>query len=516
MWEDAFTGVPKFRARWLVQASDLPAATLPPCTASHQAYTHDRTATGSTTSSTKHRHDAGEVFLTNRVKDIVVRSIVKPITLFVNSTSAIAISSEGKVNMGPRLTHQYCDVSGAFHPLEGTDPILKRARVRQANAVALASRVYRQNEAAKSGKKIVESSGWLLPYWGSFQQGGRRDSAREIGIAASSSNNKEGAPCPPSINSETSDDRGIEEPPSSEDGKLKEGEQDKNGDATDSGSRKDSTPILSVDEVFTPRESAGQRKSTGSAASASATGFDMEVENSPTATIEDSSRARVDESLIVSVEGCYDADVEDSFGARVGDSSESQLEDCSEAKGFPRPFTCATTFKDCRYMSFNQRRGTPPSHSRRLTTPSAAEETLISRCTETPLLVNAKSSVAVQAARPVRARMSMGLNPKSPPAPPHSSSTEDVGEACPQHSTAGKRKRTSAPITTQRSTQSDYSLLRTPLGNDYQTSIPDLLLAEERKQPPTGTGAKLVGVDPWRSSFLCTFLKILGNVPANC
>eukprot|EP00904_Undaria_pinnatifida_P000346 jgi/Undpi1/10311/HiC_scaffold_28.g12762.m1 len=249
MWEDTFTGVFKFRARWLVQASDLPANTLRRLRKSRQACAVDHEATGRKTSSNKVENESDEVFLTNKVRDLEVRAIVKPIMLCVSASTTTAVSPGRKDKMGPLLTHAFCDKSGDFYPLEGTDPILKRARVRQANAVALASRADQETEAAKSGKPIVKSNGWLLPKRGVFQRRSGRESAREavlgIDIVKPSLNKTERPVSPPIMKIAMSDDSGTEEPPNSEDGEWNEREDD-DDDGMDPDSPKNSRANLSV------------------------------------------------------------------------------------------------------------------------------------------------------------------------------------------------------------------------------------------------------------------------------
>ncbi|CAM9253222.1 unnamed protein product, partial [Laminaria digitata] len=239
---------------------------------------------------------------------------------------------DSRRKMGPRLTHAFCEASGEFKPLEGTDPILKRARVRHANAVALASRVDQENEAAKSGKTIEISNGWLLPKRGAFERRGGRTAAREaeggceVGASSPSGTGSRLSSSSTSIDiEEASDDNGPEQPPNSDDGEWKEGE--KGGDDritnTDSDLPRKSNVTL-YDEDFAKRNSARQRKSQRSPTP------DAEVLPTP------------------------DAEAEDSFEANP------------EAVVCPAPSTTAPAFQRRRRVSSKNREAQLPPRPRRL------------------------------------------------------------------------------------------------------------------------------------------------------
>ena len=452
LWEDTFTGVFKFRARWLVQAADIPADALPRLQTTRQAAANGRSATASQTLLSKDQNGADEVFLTNRVKDLEVRSILKPITLCVSTSGTTEISPERKHKMGPRLTHAFCNVSGDFHPLEGTAPILKRARVRQANAFALASRANQEHEAAKAGKPIVKSNGWLLPKRGAFERRSGRTAARgpggEAEIVAPTPNGtgrQLSSSLPSADIDETSDDSGPDDPPPSED-EWKQG-KDEIATDSDSDSLAKSQPTLNVDEGFTQRKSARHRKS----------------QLSPTPEPE------------------------------VGEECLAQKE---EENPCSVPSVVSPTFQRRGRRHSKKRRGALPPRSRRLAMPPMAQEPLIAQDCRAPPVGSAKSSVAVKVVRPVRTRMSLGLRPKSSLALTRSALMEDVGKASPQFSISPKRKRSVSNKTAQGANRSDHPPLRTLVGKDYQTDIPDLLSADERKRPHTGTGAKMVCFDP--------------------
>lgn len=162
MWEDAFTGECKFRARWLVHSSGLPKdAVLRLLAARQSCQTTERKADQDTTSSnggaSSSEAEKDEVFLTARQEDIPVAMITKPVTLCVAGTPP--------TTPGPCLTFAYDDVSSDFTPVDDTDPIVARALARQATA-AIAP--------ALSGSNGTAVSGWLLPDGGAASGGGGR------------------------------------------------------------------------------------------------------------------------------------------------------------------------------------------------------------------------------------------------------------------------------------------------------------------------------------------------------
>lgn len=451
LWEDTFTGVFMFRARWLVHASSLPADALSRLRATSQASAADGSATESETPLGRDKYGASEVFLSTRVKDLEVHSIVKPINLCVSTSTTTELSPARKDKMAPCLAHAYCDASGEFHRLENTDPIFKRARVRQANAVALASRDDQQHEAAKSEKPLVHSNGWLLPKKMAFEwRGGRTavegaESAEIVPPPSNKTGSYASSSLPSVDNRNASDDRGPEAPPSSAGGQREESKEDEAQDTIDSQSKcqRDSRPTLSDREGCTQRKSPRQRNSQGS----------------PTP----------------------DAKVEDFLAAKPEDNL------CP-----PAP-TAAPTFQRRRCVPSKMRQGSLPPRHRRLSMPPTAEKPIISHVFEAPTEPSAKLPVAVKVVRPSRTRMSSGLRPKYPLDLPSSSSVEDAAKASPQLSIPPKRKRVVANKTTQAANRSDYPRLRTLVGKDYQTDIPEMVLPDERNRPRSGPGAKMVG-----------------------
>lgn len=472
LWEDAFTGVFMFRARWLVHASDLPPVKLLRLKTSRQVAATDRSATGSETPLGKSQDGAGEVFLTNRVKDVEVRFIVRPITLCVSSNGTPAESSERNHKIGPRLTHAFLAASGEFRPLEYTDPILKRARVRQANAVAFASRAYQEHQTAKSGKPIVKSNGWLLPKRRTFERRGAQTAACGGGdgvvITATSFKSTEShvKVTSPSVDiGDESNECGADAPLDSEDGEWKEGDDT---DATDrhSDAPRKSHPTLSVGESFIQRKSPRQRKSQ-----LSPTPLDAKVEN------------------------CSKA------------NSEANI--CSVGP------TTSPIYQRRRRVPFKKRQVALPPRPRRLAIPTMAEEPVIGHVCKASPLASAELSMEVKAIRSVRTRISLGSRPQSSAPLPRSSPMEEVGKASPQLSSSTKRKRGVANKTTQGANRSDDPYLRTRVGEAHQTDIPDLLSADERNRPHNGTGAKMVG-DNDNSMFIILVASSLKLDSCSC
>lgn len=163
MWEDTFTGVFKFRGRWLVHSSHLPEEAFARLQAARSGTETTSAMKGVSPPPSKYadHFDGDEVFLTDKVVDLDISIIVKPLALFVDDTAKIPPTVKNKV--GPRLTHAFDASSGDFIAVGRTDAILKRARARCAEAFARASILAEEAAAAKSGKPVTRSSGWLLP-----------------------------------------------------------------------------------------------------------------------------------------------------------------------------------------------------------------------------------------------------------------------------------------------------------------------------------------------------------------
>ncbi|CAM9209280.1 unnamed protein product [Scytosiphon promiscuus] len=172
MWEDTFTGAFRLRARRLAHASDIPKDALSRLQEARRAFPDEQSAgddfahrgfqdkKGSSQPVKDRGSDVDEVFLTAVKEELDVVRIVKPVTLSVGTAIA---GTEWKGKGGPRLTHAFDASSGDFTPVERTDTIAKRARVRHAEAAIRASRIAEETAAAAGGKPMAQSSGWLLP-----------------------------------------------------------------------------------------------------------------------------------------------------------------------------------------------------------------------------------------------------------------------------------------------------------------------------------------------------------------
>lgn len=446
MWEDTFTGVFKFRARWLIHASDLPQDALSRLHAARRAFTNDSRSNegGAQESDEKSSNDVegNEVFLTPKMDDLEVRFILRPVTMSVTPSPKKEIPAELEGKMGPRFTHTYDDSTGDFVPVEETDSILKRARVRQSEAIAFASRANQEHQAAKNGEP-VKSNGWLLPKRRVFDRKGRGEisgygSGHEVSGGVSSSPD---SPVPVSspiseVDMEVSNDSEPEEVPNPNDEEWKEGDED-GGDTTDTDNDLDDPSKHNniSKKNFTPRKSTRQRKNQQP--------LDLDA-----GVTSDSSITKV--------------------------SSPSQK----------RSRTLAT--KDV---------GTLPARPRRLDMPPVSK-------TGQPVLVpdgqgdahtaNAQR-VGPKQVPSAGTRMTVGPRVKNSLALPRSSSAGSLVNAARQPPVPGKRKRNSTTKQTEdEASESDYPPRHTPVGKEFQADIPDLLSDEDRKRQSTGTGANMV------------------------
>lgn len=178
IWEDQSTGSFKFRARSLVHAMDLPSSTLSQLHATRRAFGNEVLPKPGVRECerTDGSHDDGaegieegesEVFLTERMEDVEMQWIVKPVILSVATNAIMDTPSERRDSRGFRSSHAFDEWSGHFAPIEGADPILKRARIRQSYALARASSAGGAHET-KSGMSVARSEGWLLPKRGAI------------------------------------------------------------------------------------------------------------------------------------------------------------------------------------------------------------------------------------------------------------------------------------------------------------------------------------------------------------
>lgn len=430
MWEDTFTGVFKFRARWLVFRSDLPHESLSILREARLASERtnvDQSVSGD--SSSEDDPNDVEVFLTSKTEDLELRRVIKPNTLSVITKATADIPSDWKGETGPRLTHEYDDSKDEFVLLEHSQAILRRARARQSEAVAIASRADQEKEAVRNGKPLCKSNGWLLPKGSAFRtkkkgkgpdgkpgsgSGRRRPTTRMLDLDCSKKSESEEAVRTKDV----------------ERGAVGNGD----GETTDS----DMDPIvarttLGDEKQNTPRKSARQGQSLRTP------NRDPEVDSSA---------------------------------------------DIAVAAYMPQRRSLAPE---------NKRQGHRPPRPRRLAMPPmAVGETAwaVTAAKGGAPTAAAFPPTATIAARLARTRMAKGARSKSSLNSSPSSSKDAAGNSIREASASGKRKKTAAKAAT--SDESEYPPRRTPVGKDYQVDIPELLSVDERKSPAAGIGARMV------------------------
>ncbi|CAM9323331.1 unnamed protein product [Ectocarpus fasciculatus] len=447
MWEDTFTGLFKFHARWLVHSSDLPEDAFARLQAARRAFAGEEQP-GSVNESREETEMKNEVFLTTKREDLDVRAIAKPITLSV-ATTAAERATEPKRNMGPRLTHAFDASSGDFIPVEPTDAIVKRARARHAETATRASRLVEGTAAARSVKSATQSSnGWLLP--------NRRTRVSTRTVSDAGTGSHAAAAAAASVRdteseegwSESGDDSGPDHPAKSDDMEWKQEDEESGGDDED-----DSDSTCKDQQPF----DAPPRKST-----------------------------RRKKPLLANDD---DDDVK-GVKRRVSASSPPPASGTPPAQNPPLSPRSTTHAKRPRRLAM------PPVEGN----PSLSARLDLGKTDQSLPPTAADSGVTGKDRRPSRIRTaSAGAAEKSPPEATPSPSGGEEGPASSvkrRLSIAGKRKRGRPAKTAVE--ESDYPPRRTLIGDGHQADIPDLLPAEERKAaapPPAGTGAKMV----WRS-----------------
>ena len=461
MWEDAFTGVFKFRARWLVHASNLPEDALSRLHAARRAFSNDsRSSEGDTREGDAHSNDErddDEVFLTPRMDDLEVRMIVRPVTLSVTPSPKTEITADLEGKMGPRFTHTYDDSTGDFVPVEDTDPILKRARVRQSEAVRFASKANQEHEAAKNDEP-VKSNGWLLPKRRVFDRKGRGEIGSYYGRGHEVHSGPHSLPVShvpvgspiPGVDMEVSNDSDPEEVPNSKDEEWKEGD-DCDGGTTDTDNDLPRSP-KQIATVQGPRKSTRQHKFQRSADN------DVEVNSDP---------------------------LMDSHSSAPKLSSSSPRRSRASAAKSARPLH---------------------PRPRRLDMPPVSEEgdPVVVPDGEGGAHTAIDHRVATNQTRSPSMRVANGPQVNGSHALPRSSSLGSLSSATRQLTVSGKRRRngsttanTSADGDADSANKmaeniSDYPPRHTPVGKEFQAVIPDMLSYEERKRSAAGTGARMV------------------------
>ncbi|CAM9742455.1 unnamed protein product [Ectocarpus sp. 4 AP-2014] len=453
MWEDTFTGLFKFHARWLVHSSDLPEDAFARLQAARRAFAGEEEP-GSVNESREETEMKNEVFLTNKREDLDVRAVAKPITLSV-ATTAAERAIEPKRNMGPRLTHAFESSSGDFIPVEPTDAIVKRARARHAETATRSSRLVEGTAAARSGKSVTQSSnGWLLPNRrtrvstrtvsdaGTSRTGGNVAAAAATSVRDTESEEEW---------SESGSDSGPDHPAKSDDMEWKQEDEESGGDNGDDDDDSDSTGEDQQPSDAPPRKSTRRKK-----------------------------------PLLAN----GDDDDEKGVKRRASASSPSPVSGTPPTQNPPLSPRSTTHAKRPRRLAMPPVEGNPSLSAR-----------LDSEKTDQSLPPTAADSGVTGKDRRInRVRTaSAGSAEWTPPGATPSPPGDEEGPASSvkrRLSIAGKRKRGRPAKTAVE--ESDYPPRRTLVGDGYQADIPDLLPAEERKAAaptPAGTGAKMV----WRS-----------------
>lgn len=473
MWEDTFTGVFRFHVRWLVHSSGLPEDAFARLQAARRAFSDEKEADHG---SGKHKADKGdndesatkaeppspaqaadkmdgdgdgdEVFLTTKTDDIDVRIVVKPAVVSVAlKASTIPAFFKDKGKLGPRLSHFFEASSGDFIPVEHTHSVMKRARARQAEAVARASKLTEKSAAAKGGKPLAQSNGWLMPKRRSGAAAAPGDTAAATSVRDS--------------NSEVgSNEGGNNEPePEAEPAKSDDMEWDIERDNDDS----DSTDMdYQQPSDVPPRKSARRKKPL---------------------VFDDDDYHDQEEGEEGEGEGVKRA------GSR-GPSPPPHVVDGAATPPF-RSTPLALIKPD---QSVRKR-------PRRLAMPPAEGDPV------SPTVHAEGSSAGDTDGRPARTRKASAeaRGRITPPRAVFSQETEDPALPNRRPSIAGKRKRgrptkaaaaAAAAAAAGEVEEADFPPRRTPVGDDHQVAIPDLLSLAARKEeavpPPKGADAKNV------------------------
>lgn len=465
MWEDIFTGVFKFRGRYLVHSRCLSEDVLCRLREDRRAVSGDGPTSGgkSPIDSAGARHDCeseDEVFLTPKAEDLEVQSIVHPVTLSVTVSAATTDPPARSGKIGPRLTHAFDESTGAFVPLGGKDAILTRARARQEEAAT--SMTKPESEAADGNGKVQTSgrgkSGWLPPTSTAFPSrtkrsrgGGSEDGRGRGGInrGRNGTHPSTGSVITRSIrhktDANTSDEGGRGGNPDSTDEK---GEQDDDSDGHTTG----------TDGEFASGK--GKADKLGSVASPRKSPRNRKPKLSPP----------------------RDTDAEDG----------SQIQPRVSAPHL------ATTPERRRNVVLSATPVDRPPRPRRLAMPFASDNPGLAPACESTTTSDANRPLVVGTSRVATRRSTSGAVATRPSRQLRSSSTEASSTSEVRPFISAKRKRADEPRGTTKAAaayQSDYPPRPTPVGKAYQAEIPDLLCAEDRNTSKPGTGARMVSPD---------------------
>ena len=466
MWEDTFTGVFKFRARLLIHESDLPQDVFSRLCAARRTF-----STGIRSSKDDKPGDDGEVennevFLTPKMEDLEVRLIVKSVTLSVTPSPKTAIPVDLKRNMGPRLTHTYDDSTGDFVPVDDTDPLLKRARVRQSEAVDIASRANEEHDTAKNGEPM-KSIGWLLPKRSFFYSKGRGEIGRHYRHDYEVNNGTYYSAVSPvhvgspvfAIDMETSKDGELEVVSNFNNEASKKG-VDRDGDATST----DNDPSGSSKEVAMTKGDFMLKKSAKKLKSQRFLDSDAKVNS-------------------------------DSFAASF----------------FSTPILSSSSQRHNRATATTGVRSLP-CRPRRLDMPPVSKggQQVAVPADEGDACTTIDNHLKTKKTRSSSRRVASEAQVKNSRKLPGTSASGSPTSAVKRSKVSGKRRRRYTNPTTNATDASandgfadtmveeepGYPPSHTPVGKEFQTDIPDLLSYEERKRTCTGTSARMVSADP--------------------
>ncbi|CAM9435626.1 unnamed protein product [Ectocarpus fasciculatus] len=485
MWEDNFTGLFKFRARYLVYASDLPEDAIARLGKARLAFegkgttgsnSDDMAASTSDRSSTLSKRgqnaDCDEVFLTNKMEDLDAVLIVKPITLCVGMCDDSPAGWKDK--LGPRLTHWFDARSGEFSPVERLDAIAKRARIRHVEAVARASRRAEEVAAADSGQPAMQSSGWLLPKRRTTAPAAAKSGVDRRGIIAAAA----------SVGDTMSDGE-----PS--DGEPSEGEAPKPNDREWENDHQDSDYASDLSEST-----------------------DTGNHNAQQLRVRKSSRRK--KSL-----GQEDDQGMDPSSDDMIQTSSSSLPLAVPAVTPPMRETAVVPQKAV------EQQGSLPRRPRRLAMPPVeGMPSLNSRRFKEPL--SSSTTTPPKAGGSIQTRTGSTEATSSSPTPSVSRSSAEASQNAGGAPGSKCRPSIGGTRTRGRSTKADVDVAKSDcapqhilVGDDYQADIPDLLSAKDRKKeagpPAAGTGAKMVwrsirNWDPQSRQMLSTYLHAAKDV----
>ena len=464
IWEDTFTSVIKFRARLLIRASDLPQDVLSRLCAARRTFSNGIRSSTDDHLGSDDEVEYNEVFLTPKLEDLEIRLIVKSVTLSVTPSPKTAILVGLKRKMGPRLTHTYDDSTGDFAPVDDTDPILKHARIRQAEAVDIASRENQEHDPTKK-EEPVKSTGWLRPKRSVFYRKDRDEIASHCRRGLEVNNWSCSSPVSAvhvgspvsAIGMEISKASELEGVSNSKNEQSNE-RVDCNGEATstDNGPYGISKQIATFKEGELPNKSARQRR----------------------------------------FQRCSDSNAEVNSGSFVDFCSTPMLSSSSQRH------SRASATTGARFLPPRSRGlGIPPilEGGQQVAIPGSGGDACIA----------IDNQLSAQQARLSSIRDASEAQVENSRTLPRSFSPGSPTSAVSWSKVSCKMRRNCTKTTTNNTSihadggfadkvsqeEAGYPRRLAPVGREFQTDIPDLLPYEERKREHTGTSARMVSVD---------------------